>query len=97
MEIFNFLASVKISYQRKPNTIELSGISCKEIANGLFDAGYTVAKTDSNFRTVKTEFKEGTGKNKWMKLRLFMQKKGSTASIAGEWYNSLVIETRLLG
>ena len=82
---------------KKANTIELYGASFTQIANGLLDAGYTFDKIDSNFQTIKTEFKDGSGKNKWMKMRLYVRMKDSTAFINGEWYNTLVIGHKLLG
>ena len=82
---------------KKANTIELQGVFFKEIANGLLDAGYTFEKVDSNFYTIRTEFKNGTGKNKWMKCRLLIRVKDSTAIISGEWYNSMFIGSKILG
>jgi len=82
---------------KKANSIEVNSISFKELANGLLDAGYTFDKIDSNFQTIRTDFKEGSGKNKWMKLRLLTRMKDSVAIITGEWYNSMVIGSKLLG
>src|SRR5829696_8128665 len=82
---------------KKANSIEVNSISFKELANGLLDAGYTFDKIDSNFQTIRTDFKEGSGKNKWMKLRLSTRMKDSVAIITGEWYNSMVIGSKLLG
>ncbi|MDQ6609581.1 MAG: hypothetical protein M3Y85_07150 [Bacteroidota bacterium] len=82
---------------KKVNTIEVSGVTFKEVANALLEDGFTFEKIDSNFLTIKTDFKEGAGKNKWMKLRLFTRVKDSTVFITGEWYNSLFIGGKILG
>lgn len=82
---------------KKANTITIVGVVFKEAANSLLDAGYTFEKVDSNFQTIKTEFKEGTGKNKWMRLRLYVRIKDSSAIVTGEWYNTLFIGSKLLG
>lgn len=98
--IFLFFPIASLSQQaipKKTNTIEVKGVSFREVANSLLDAGYTLEKTDSNFQTIKTDFKDGTGKNKWMKLRLITRIKDSTAIITGEWYNAMFIGGKLLG
>jgi hypothetical protein len=98
--IFLLLPMIGFSQEKilkKANAIEVNGVSFREIGNSLLDAGYTFDKLDSNFQTVKTEFKEGNGKNKWMRLRLFIRIKDSVAIITGEWYNSIVIGANLLG
>ena len=59
--------------------------------------GYSFEKIDSNYQRIKTEFKTDEGKNKWMKLRLFIRVKDSTAIITGEWYNTMFIGSKLLG
>lgn len=95
--LFPIVALFQQSIPKKANTIEVKGVSFKEVANGLLDAGYSFEKVDSNFQTIKTEFKEGTGKNKWMKLRLITRVKDSTVIITGEWYNTMFIGSKLLG
>ena len=82
---------------KKTNTIEVSGVTFREVATALLDAGYTFNKVDSNFRTIQTDFKEGTGKNNWMRLRISTRMKDSTVYIRGDWYNSLFIGGKLLG
>ncbi|HEY0750045.1 MAG TPA: hypothetical protein VGD26_02750, partial [Chitinophagaceae bacterium] len=57
---------------KNANAIEVKGVSFRQVADGLLDAGYTLERTDSSFQTIKTEFKTGIGKNKWMKLRLMI-------------------------
>lgn len=94
---FPLFAISQVKTPKKANGIQLSGVSFKEIANGLLDAGYTFDKIDSNFHTIKTEFKEGKGKTKYLKLRFMIRVKDSTAEITGEWYNTLVIGTKFLG
>jgi hypothetical protein len=89
------ISQVKIP--NKTNEIIVSGVTFKEVANGLLDAGFSIEKVDSNFNTIKTEFIEGSGKTKYLKLRLMIRVKDSTAIITGEWYNPLVIGSKLLG
>jgi len=76
---------------KKSNAIEVYGVSFKEVANKLLDFGYTFDKIDSNYQTIKTDFKEGKGKNKWMKLRLLVRVVDSSATFTGEWYNTMLI------
>jgi len=98
--IFLFLPFFGFSQNKtlkKANSIEINSVSFKEVANGLLDAGYTFDKIDSNFHTIRTDFKEGAGKNKWMKLRLLVRMKDSVAIVTGEWYNSMFIGGTLLG
>ena len=98
--IFILFPLFALSQQKIPkntNAIEVNGISFREVANGLLDASYTFEKIDSNFQTIKTEFKDGVGKNKWMRLRLMIRVKDSTATITGECYNTMFIGTKLLG
>ena len=95
--LFPLFALSQQKIPKKTNTIEVKGVSFKEVANSLLDAGYAFEKTDSNFQTIKTEFKDGVGKNKWMKLRLMTRVKDSTATITGEWYNTMFIGAKLLG
>jgi hypothetical protein len=92
-----FLGQSQDKIPKKTNTIEIVGVSFKEVANALLDAGFTFEKIDSNFLTIKTDFKEGTGKNKWMKLRLMTRVKDSTLFITGEWYNTMLIGGKLFG
>lgn len=82
---------------KNANAIEVKGVSFRQVADGLLDAGYTLERTDSSFQTIKTEFKTGIGKNKWMKLRLMIRVKDTTATITGEWYNTMFIGSKLLG
>jgi hypothetical protein len=82
---------------KKANTIEVNGVSFRELANQLLDANFNLERVDSSFQTIKTEFKSGTGKSKWMKLRLLARVKDSTAIISGEWYNTMLVGAKLLG
>lgn len=100
--LFIFLLISTLSYSqskppKKANTIEVSGVTFKEVANGLMDAGYTLEKVDSNFLTIKTDFKQGTGKTKWMKMRFHVRVKDSTAIITGDWYNDMLVGSDFLG
>lgn len=92
--LFSFSQS---KIEKGTNTINVIGITFKQAAESLLDAGFYIEKTDSIFQTIKTEFKTGTGKNKWMKLRLFVRVKDSTAIITGQWYNSIFIGSKLFG
>ena len=97
---FLFIPVVAISQEKIPkksNTIEVSGVTFKEVANTLLDFGYTFDKIDSNYQTIKTDFKQGAGKNKWMKLRIVVRVKDSIASFSGDWYNTIFMGTTLGG
>jgi hypothetical protein len=90
---FTSLSQAKIP--KKTNAIEITGISFKEITNALLDAGFIFDKIDSNYQTLKTEFKDGTDKNKSMKLRFMIRVKDSLATLTGEWYNTMFIGGKL--
>jgi len=78
-------------------TIRVQDVGFTQVCNALLDAGFIIDKKDDDLQTVKTEFKDGTGNNKWMKLLLTVRLKDSVAIITGSWYNSTVIGTKLLG
>lgn len=82
---------------KKTNTIEVQGVTFRQMAASLMDAGYYIEKADSNFQTIRTEFKTGTGKNKNMKMRLMVRIKDSTAIITGDWYNTMFVGSKILG
>ncbi|MDP4265180.1 MAG: hypothetical protein Q8941_21820 [Bacteroidota bacterium] len=77
--------------------IAIAGITFKQAATSLLDAGFNLEKIDSNFQTIKTEFKEQSGKLKWLKIRLYVRIKDSTALITGEFLNTVNIGGKLLG
>lgn len=79
----------------KANAIKVTGIAFREIANNALDAGFVFDKVDSNFQTIKTEFRNG--KNKSMKLRLMIRVKDSVAIISGEWYDASSIGRTVAG
>ena len=85
------------SIPKKANTIKIIGIDFKTIANSLLDAGFTFERIDSNYQTIKTDFREGKGKTKWMKLRLLVRIKDSTALLTGDWYNTIFVGSNILG
>ena len=96
---FLFIPLTAISQEKIPkksNTIEVSGVTFKEVANTLLDLGFTFDKIDSNYQTIKTDFKQGTGKNKWMKFRIMVRVKDSIAIFSGDWYNTMFIGTTIL-
>lgn len=82
---------------KKTNTIEIEGVSFSEVANALMDAGFTLEKVDSNFQTIRTDFKEGSGKTKWMKVRYNARVKDSNVILTGEWYNSMFMGSKIIG
>jgi len=79
------------------NTIKVIGVTFKEAVDKLLDAGYVPEKIDSNFQTVKTEFKISEGKNKNVQLSLFVRIKDSTAIITGKTFNSGMVGATLFG
>jgi len=96
---FLFIPLTAISQEKIPkrsNTIEVNGVTFKEVANTLLDLGFTFDKIDSNYQTIKTDFKQGTGKNKWMKFRIMVRVKDSIASFSGDWYNTMFIGASIL-
>lgn len=73
-------------------SIIIPDVTFKQAVNTLLDAGFSVERSDSIFQTVKTEYRYGTGKNKWMKFCLLVRIKDSTAIITGKWYNTMIGE-----
>jgi hypothetical protein len=65
--------------------IKVSGVSFKQVANALLDAGYSFEKIDSNFQTIKTDFKQSKSA-KDLSLSLYVRVKDSSASITGKGY-----------
>lgn len=68
-----------------------------QVCTALLDAGYVIDKKDNDLYTVKTEFKQGTGKNKWMKLLIKARVKDSVATLTGDWYNTMALGQKLFG
>lgn len=82
--------SVSLHAQQKgDNTIQVKEVSFDVACDNLLNQGFLIDKKDMDLQTVKTEFKSGSGKNKWMKFLLTVRVKDSTAIIKGEWANSL--------
>ncbi|MBK7289187.1 MAG: hypothetical protein IPI78_02440 [Chitinophagaceae bacterium] len=79
------------------NTIHVADVSFNQVVDRLLDAGYYIEKIDSNFQTIKTEFKNGGVKNKLNKFRLFIRVKDSLAIITGQFYNTYLLGTKLFG
>lgn len=95
--VFTLISINSYSQQKGDNTIVVKNVGFVEMCNALLDAGYVIEKKDVDLQTVKTEFKEGAGKNKWMKLLLIARIKDSTAIITGHWYNSMFPGNKVLG
>jgi len=85
------------SIPKGANTIKIAAVTFKEAAEALLDAGYSFEKADSSFKTIKTEWKQGVGKTKWMKLRFFIHQKDSTLILTGNWYNTMFEGQDVLG
>ena len=64
------------------NTILVSGVTFKQVVNALLDEGFKIEKIDSNYNTVRTEWKEHVkySFNYYFDIRV----KDSTASITGQ-------------
>ena len=93
-----FLISQQSHAQSKgDNTIKVQEVGFTQVCNALLDSGFVIDKKDDDLQTVKTEFRDGTGKNKWMKLLLSIRVKDSVAIITGSWYNSTVIGMKFSG
>ncbi len=100
MKIFYLWVSFFISIashcqQKGDNAIAIKNVRFLEACNALLDAGYVIDKKDNELQTVKTEFKEGVGKNKWMKLLLIARIKDSATVITGQWYNTMFVGSKL--
>lgn len=65
------------------NVIQVSGITFRQVATSLLDFEYSFEKIDSNFQTIRTEFKEM--KDYVMKIQLDIRVKDSVAIIKGSW------------
>lgn len=101
-----FLISVLISLifyticqaqSKGDNAIKVKEMSFAHVCEGLLDAGYNIEKKDADLQTVETGYKTGIGKNKWMKLKLLIRVKDSTAIISGFWYNTMMLGHKILG
>lgn len=90
-------AVISFSQQKGDNTIVVKNVGFIQVCNALMDAGYVIEKKDNDLQTVKTEFKEGSGKNKWMKLLLTIRMKDSAAIITGQWYNTMFPGNKVIG
>jgi len=78
------------------NTIEVRGVSFKEVAKALLEGGYTFEKVDSNFQSIETGFKQSK-KNKKMEMSLYVRIKDSAAIITGKTFDSGVVGSNFLG
>lgn len=83
--------------QKKDNTIRVKGVDFLQVCNVLLDAGYVIEKKDNDLQTVKTEFRPGKDKNRYMNLCLIIRVKDSVAIITGQWYNTLFDGARIAG
>lgn len=95
--LFLFAPLIAISQSKGDNTIVVKGVGFLQVCNALLDAGYIIDKKDDGLQTVKTEFKTGKDKNKWMNLLLNVRIKDSSAIITGQWYNTMFIGSKFLG
>lgn len=91
------LPLLAISQNKGDNTIMVKGVGFLQVCNALLDAGYIIERKDDTLQTVKTEFKNGKDKNKWMNLLLNIRIKDSTAIITGQWYNTMFVGSKFLG
>lgn len=93
-----FLIAISVNAQPKgASTIRVLGVTFDELTNALLDKGFQFDRVDSNLLALRTDFIDGSGKNKWIKYRIIARVKDSTAIIVGEWYNTLFIGHKLLG
>lgn len=89
--ILLLIPTLSFAQPKGTNTIKVSGVTFKEAAITLMDAGFTLEKLDSNFQTLRTDWRDGKGSNKWMKLRLNLRIKDSAAILTGNWYNTITL------
>ena len=91
-------ACVTMQAQEKGTTkIMVSGVTFREVTNQLLDFGYSFDKIDSNYQTVKTEYKTFKSKGVDMDICFFVRLKDSTAIISGKWVPTALIGSKLLG
>jgi hypothetical protein len=64
------------------NTIKITGVTFRQVANALLDAGYSFEKIDSNFQTIRTEYK--AFQNYIPRLRFEIRVKDSILNIKGD-------------
>lgn len=83
--------------QKKDNTITIKGVTFFEAVERLMDAGFTIEKSDSVFKTIRTDWKTGKGKTEWMKERYLIRIKDSTAFLTGHWYNTMFVGIPVFG
>src|SRR5258705_10910595 len=85
------------SQPKKTNTIVVRGVTFRQaVEKGLY-AGYTIEKIYSNFQTVRTDWKGGKKNTEWMKIRIGIRIKDSSAIITGDWYNIMFVCPKVFG
>lgn len=67
------------------NTIKVNGVTFRQVADGLLDAGYSFEKIDSNFQTIKTEFRQSKSVST-MQIALYARVKDSSLIITGKGF-----------
>lgn len=78
------ISSTGIAQIKKDNTITAHPVEFKQIVNTLLDAGYVIDKIDSNYYTIKTEYKKLCS-NCLPKVSFDIRVKDSSAIIKGQW------------
>lgn len=71
------------------NLIKVSGVTFRDAAMSLLDAGFSFEKVDSNFQTLKTEWKDIKGYSP--KIKFEIRVKDSTLIIKGSWQNMNIL------
>jgi hypothetical protein len=95
--LFTLFSLISGAQEKGDNTIIVKGVGFDQVCQMLLDKGFVIEKKDSDLQTVKTEFKTGTGKNKWMKHLMNIRVKDSIATITGQWYNTMFLGSNLGG
>lgn len=91
MKLIIFYVALALSlttYSQTPipkgaNTIEVIGVTFKEVGTKILEAGYSIDKIDSNFQTFRTEWKYFS--KYFLSIKLDIWVKDSTAIIKGIW------------
>ncbi len=88
------LAGLSASAQPKKgdNVILMSGVSYSQVINKMLDAGYDIEKSDSIYKTARTNWKNcpmENGKPSMVYLSIGVRVKDTVTMITGRWYSQM--------
>src|SRR5665647_306091 len=85
--ILLLLPCFAIAQNKNDNTIIAKGVTFKQVVNTLLDADYRIDKIDSNYYTIKTEYKKLCTEC-LPEIMFDIRVKDSAATIRGKWRSS---------